>query len=162
MRRRKWSQLPEGRKYVALNYRTGTILCGSAVNCLTAIVSISSFLTVWSVLHSRDLKDVAMFPWWIWAVTLFAGPFSVIAGLIGMSVLTRVRLHRPSIRGYLVEATALGSLLGAFYPAVAYALHLTGFATWGFLALGAGSGAICGLIVGYLSIRRVRLPKVTS
>ena len=96
-----------------------------------------------------------MFLWWIWAVGIFAGPFSLLTGLIGMMLLTRVRRRKPSVSQYLAEATALGALLGASYPAVALALRLPGLASWGYLALGFGSGAACGFIVGYLSIRRV-------
>ena len=137
------------------NRRTQTILCGSAVNSVTAIVLVSFFFTVWSMLSSRDVKGVMMFPWWVWAVAIFAGPFSFATGLIGMALLTRVRRQAPPIRRYLGEATGLGALLGASYPAIAAVLRLDDLARWAFAAFGIACGAICGFVVGYLSIGRV-------
>ncbi len=154
MRRKKWSRR-RGREQVALNSRTRTILCGSSVNFVAAVLLVSSLLKIWSVLTSRDPKDFAMFPWWMWALVFFVGPFAFFTGLIGMALLTRVRPRLPTRGRYLAEATALGALLGASYPAVAAVLHLDGLVSWKFFGLGVVSRAVCGSVGGYVSMRRV-------
>jgi uncharacterized membrane protein len=140
---------------MVVNYRTRTILCGSAVNCVTAILLVSLFLTTWSVVTSRNLREFAMFPWLVWAVTIFAGPFAVFTGLIGMALLTRARREQPSRGRYLAESVGTGTLLGGLYPLTAALFRLEGLVTWAYLALGLVSGTLCGLVIGLLSIPRV-------
>jgi hypothetical protein len=124
------------------------------VNSVTAILLVAFLLTIWSVISSRDVKELLMFPWCIWAAAIFVGPFSFLTGLVAMTLLTRVRHHSPGVPRYVAEATILGGLLGASYPAIAAILRLN-LVNWGILGFGILSGAACGLIVGSLSIRRV-------
>jgi len=154
--KRLW-RLPEMPEWevLVIQHRARTVLCGTAANCFMAILLVSLFLTVWSVVTSRDLTKFAMFPFLLLWVAFFAGPFSLLAGLIGMTLLTRVRRRTPSVYRYLAEATVAGALLGASFPAIAAAFRLQGFVNWGYFALGVVSGALCGLVIGYLSIRRV-------
>ena len=140
---------------MAVNRRTRTILCGSAVNCVIAVLVVSFLLTIWSVVTSRDPRDFVMFPWLMWAALFFAAPFAIFTGLIGMTLLTRVRRQSPTVGRYLPEAGTTGALLGALYPALAAALRLSGFVHRGFFGLGVVAGAASGLVVGRLSIRRV-------
>jgi len=99
-----------------------------------------------------------MLGWMMWAALFFAGPFAVFTGLIGMTLLTRVRRQSPTVGRYLAEAGATGALLGALYPALAVALRLNGFVNWRFFGLGVVAGGVSGLVVGRLSIRRVLNP----
>ena len=139
-----------------MNRRAQTILCGSIVNCVTAVVVVASLLTMWSVLTSRNLKDLVMFPWWIWAVAIFTVPFSFIVGLIGMAFLTRARSQHPAPSKYKAEAIILGAVLGASFPGIAVLLQLDELVSWAFFVLGVVSGGLCGLIIGSLSQSSLR------
>ncbi len=140
---------------MVVSRRVRTILCGAVANCLTAIILVSLFLTVSSVVSLHDLAEVAVFPVLLLYVAIIAGPFSLFTGLIGMVLLTRSRRRQPEIGQYLAEAIAIGALLGASFPVIAAAARLNGLATWGNLVLGIVCGGTCGMVIGYLSRRRV-------
>jgi hypothetical protein len=105
------------------------------------------------MVNSRDLSEVAIFPIYLPFVAAFAGPFALLTGLIGMTVLTRTRPKEPTPQRYVGESVASGALIGVCYPFIwAFWGDLAGAVGWLFDWLLLVLGLVSGRSVVYSSV----------
>lgn len=154
--------------------RPRAIACGALVNALVACIVISVVLFTLGALSGDPFLrqwSSRTFVKFFELVVLWAAPFAVLAGSVGMLWLTRRHSFKENQAAYLAAAACVGAGLGALYPAIWAAidlgldLHFTLSASdlspslnspLSLLIMGIVFGAMCAVIVAALFRYRYR------
>lgn len=131
------------------------IILGSILIC--GIVGPLAGLVLWAIIAGQQTLIYSA-SWFLFAICL-AGPFGVVGGvLIGLTFVVFPG-HRPrkwGLRQFILIGLILGSIMGVSNPLIFIATgwgpesdKLSWIAAYG--SCGAFAGAICGLLVGFLS-----------
>jgi len=111
----------------------------------------------WELIRNRAASPVRFIAYWPFAVMLFGVPGFILGGCGGL-MLKLFAAKCRSINGVIALGAVLGLALGSAVP-LAYNVHEYIVNCWNwdgwngpawFIALGAASGAVCGVIMAWL------------